>query len=66
VKISHQPGLRARLGEDIILRAQQYQRAGQVAQARAILQCLLDDLVPPDNATARAYIQGLIDQTGAS
>ena len=65
VKISHHPGLRARLGEDIVLRAQQYQRAGQPALARAILQCLLDELVPPDNATGKAYIQGLIDQTGA-
>ncbi len=62
VKISHHPNLRGRLGEDIIERAQQYLLAGQVDLARQLLQCLHDELVPPDNATGKAYVQGLIDR----
>ena len=64
VKISHDPILRQRLGEDIIERARQYQHAGQAPLAREILQCLHDELVPPENAAARSYIQGLISGQG--
>lgn len=60
VRISHHPSLRGRLGEDIVVRAQQYLRAGQVALARELLQCLHDELVPPDNAAGKAYVQQLI------
>lgn len=62
VKISHDPALRGRLGEDIILRAGQYLRAGNPGLAQDLLQCLLDELVPADNAAGKAYVQGLIDQ----
>ncbi|MCK6371330.1 MAG: hypothetical protein L6Q83_08410 [Gammaproteobacteria bacterium] len=61
VKISHEPALRARLGEDIIQRAAEYQRGGRPALARAILQCLHDELVPAENAAGRAHVRALID-----
>ncbi len=60
VKISHHPDLRNRLGEDVILRAQQYQREGRRDLARAILQCVHDELVPADNLSGKAYLLSLI------
>jgi hypothetical protein len=60
VKISHEPRLRQRLGEDVIERARQYLEAGHRALAREILQCLHDELVPPENTAARILIQDLI------
>jgi len=66
VKISHDPALRGRLGEDIIVRAGQYLQAGNAALAEQLLQCLLDELVPVENAAGRAHVQGLIDQVRAS
>jgi len=62
VKISHHPELRARLGDDLIARAQQYLAAGNRGHALALLQCLHDELVPADNASGKAYVQGVIDQ----
>lgn len=64
VKISHEPYLRGRLGEDIILRAEQFRRAGQVDLSREILQCLYDELVPAENVAARAYVRQLIEACG--
>lgn len=64
VRISHHPSLRSRLGEDVILRAQQYLQEGRAALARDILQCLHDDLVPPENAAGRAHVRGLIAAAG--
>jgi len=61
VKISHHPGLRDRLGEDIIERAQQYLQQGRAGLAREILQCLHDELVPAEHAAGRAQVQRLID-----
>jgi hypothetical protein len=63
VRISHQPSLRARLGEDIVERARQFERAGNVEFARALYQCLHDELVPPENVAGRAMIRDLIAAT---
>ncbi len=60
VKISHEPKLRSRLGEDVIARAQQFLREGRTDLAREILQCLHDELVPADNAAGRDYVRQLI------
>jgi hypothetical protein len=65
IKINHHPALRGKLGEHVIIRAQQYYQAGNVALSRALLECLHDELVPPDNASGKAYIQSLIDQIPA-
>ncbi len=65
VKISHEPWLRSRLGEDVIARAQQFQRESHAALARELLQCLHDELVPAENAAGRAYVRQLIDACAA-
>lgn len=65
LRISHHPSLRGRLGEDIVARARQYQQAGQAERARALLQCLHDELVPPENHAAREMVRGLIAGTSA-
>jgi hypothetical protein len=65
VRISHDPRLRTRLGEDIMERARQFERAGRVDFARELYQCLHDELVPPENVAGRAMIQGLIAGTRA-
>jgi hypothetical protein len=63
VRISHHPSLRTRLGEDIVERARQFERAGRADFARELYQCLHDELVPPENLAGRAVIQGLIAGT---
>lgn len=65
VRISHHPSLRTRLGEDIVERARQFERAGRADFARELYQCLHDELVPPENVAGRAMIQNLIDGSGA-
>jgi hypothetical protein len=60
VKISHHPSLRGRLGEDIIERARQYERAGRADIARELYQSLHDELVPAENAAGKAFVQGLL------
>jgi len=62
VRISHHPSLRGRLGEDIIQRAAQYRQQGRHELVRELLQCLHDELIPPENAAGRQFVQGLIAQ----
>ncbi len=64
VRISHHPSLRTRLGEDIVERARQFERAGRADFARELYHCLHDELVPPENVAGRAMVQGLIAGTG--
>lgn len=66
LRISHHPSLRGRLGEDIVERARQYQQAGQVELARALLQRLHDVLVPPENLAGKEFVRGLIAATYSS
>jgi len=66
VRISHHPSLRARLGEDIIERAREFEYAGQADFARELYQCLHDQLVPPENVAGRAMVQQLIAGTFVS
>jgi len=63
VRISHHPSLRARLGEDIVERARQFESNGNASFARELYQCLHDELVPAENVAGRAMIQKLIAGT---
>lgn len=62
VNISHHPSLRDRLGEDILIRVQNYRNSGNVDYARDLLITLRDDMVSPENQAGMQMVQGLIDQ----
>lgn len=60
VHIAHDPALRARLGQDIIARAERYWREGNPDQAMALLQCLHDALLVPEDHAGRASVRSLM------